>query len=438
MKQIDSKWISFILYALVATSLFLTWRILSVPSGAANIQSFSPTQQTTNLSNVKSIEDMFALHRLTYHTQTNTYVTQDERIVRQADSFLKEWKMHDLTFEKTYTKENYDAVILERNRLEIRFPAAMAFGLLSHYFESIPEELENNTITRILISTETEDLIYLLDDASKNVYTARRSEEPMEPLLLLYSRNQQAYANANAYSFKDTITYLPQEEIQLEKLDYLVEKQPNSFFIGQLFDDTTELRDDSNEVFTIYSDNISELRIHKETGILYYYRNNLDQAELTTSQQIRDSFHTLKFLDTWTQASYFDGFNEESEQVNYRRYLNGLPISGDLDRGLIRMEMESSGLVELYYPTEIIQTPLEDRLEQVVLPKAQDIINQLANVDIPYSKIENMRIGYAWISNDESARIASLVPKWFVKLDGVWDTIDNWVQETQRGDVSGF
>lgn len=438
MKQIDSKWISFTLYTLVAISLFLTWRILSVPSGAANIQSIAPTQSTTSISNVKNIDDMFAPHRLTFHTQLNTFVSQDERIVNQADAFLEEWKMQDVTFVSAYTKEDYDALILERNRIEIRFPGPMPIGMLSRYFDTVPEELESSTITRILITTVNADPIYLLDDGSKNVYTATRSKDSIEPLMKLYSGNKESYINSNAYSFKDVITYLPQTEIQLDKLDYLVEKQPNSFFIGQLFEDTTELRDDSNDVFTIYSDNISELRIHKETGILYYYRNNLDQENLSVFQQIRDSFHALKFLDTWTQASYFEGFDEESGQVTYRRYLNGLPIAGALDRGLIRMEMENSGLVELYYPTEIIQTPLEDRQEKVILPKPQEMIDKLAKADIPYSAIENMAIGYEWISNDESTRIASLVPRWFIKLDGTWNTIDGWITVARRGDASGL
>lgn len=438
MKRIDSRWISFILYTLVATSLFLTWRILSVPSGTANLQTLAPTQPSTSISNVKDIEDMFAPNLLTFHTQMNTFVTQEERLVNQADAFLEEWKMSDLAFDSTFSKESYDALVLERNKVEIRFPAAMPLGMLARYFDSVPEELEGRTVTRILISTRVDDPIYLLDDGSKDVFTAVRSEAPIEPLMNLYNNNQTAYFSSNAYSFQETITYLPQAEIELESLDYLVEKQPNSFFIGQLFEDTTELRDDSNEVFTIYSDNISELRIHKETGILYYYRNNLDQIDLSVFQQIRDSFHALKFLDTWTQASYFNGFDPQSGEVMYRRYLNGLPISGALDRGLIRMEMASSGLVELYYPTEIIQTPLEDRLETVVLPDAQEAIEQLARVGVPYSAIQNMAIGYEWINNDESTRIASLMPRWFVKLEGSWNTLDNWLAEEQRGDVGGL
>lgn len=438
MKQIESKWISFILYALVATSLFLTWRIMSVPSGSANIQTLAPTQPTTNISNVKNMEEIFAPHRLTFHTQSNSFVASDERIIKHADSFLVESPMGDIAFEATYDKESYDAFILRRDRVELRFPASIPLGMLSRYFDSVPEEMASNSINRILISTAADEPIYLLDDASRNVYTAVRFEESIEPLMRLYSANKDVYVNSNAYSFRDTIKFLPQADVELYRLDYLVEKQPNSFFIGQLFEDTTELRDDSNDVFTIYSDNISELRIHKETGILYYYRNSIDQEELTKFQQIRVSYHSLKFFDTWTQASYFDGYNSETEQVTYRRYLNGLPIFGALDRGLIRMEMTNSGLVELYYPTEIIQTPLEDRQEKIMLPAAQEMITKLAEASIPYSAIEDMRIGYEWISNDESTRIASLVPHWFVKLDGTWDTVDGWINARLRGDASGL
>lgn len=438
MRQIDSKWISFILYVLVATSLILTWRIMSVPSGSANIQTIAPTQPSTSISNVKNMEDIFAPHRLTFHTQSNTFVASDERIINHVDSFFEDNPLGEITFDSIYEKEDYDDFILKRNRIELRFPASIPLGMLSRYFESVPEEMGSNSVNRILISTVVEEPVYLLDDATRKVYTAERFEGSIEPLMRLYSTNKDAYVSSNAYSFQDTIKFLPQADVELNRLDYLVEKQPNSFFIGQLFEDTTELRDDSNDVFTIYSDNISELRIHKETGILYYYRNSVEQDDLTEFQQIRVSYHSLKFIDTWTQASYFDGYNKDTGQVTYRRYLNGLPISGVLDRGLIRMEMKNSGLVELYYPTEIIQTPLEDRQEKIILPDAQDIIAQLNAAGILYSAIEDMDIGYEWISNDESTRIASLVPRWFVKLDGIWNTVDDSIDAIQRGDADGL
>ena len=438
MKQVESKWISFILYALVATSLILTWRIMSIPSGAMNIRTITPTQTATSISNVKSMEDIFSPHRLTFHTQSNTFVASDERIIKHADSFFKDNPMGEIVFDSTYPKENYNEFILKRNRIELRFPAAVPIEMISRYFTGVPEGMGKNSINRILISTAVEEPIYLLDDESRNVYTAERFEGSIEPLMRLYSANKDLYMNAHAYSFRDTINFLPQTEVSLNRVDYLVEKQPNSFFIGQLFEDTTELRDDSNDVFTIYSDNISELRIHKETGILYYYRNSVEQDNLTAFQQIRDSFHTLKFIDTWTQASHFEGYNKESGQVTYRRYLNGMPIFGVLDRGLIRMEMKNGGLVDLYYPTEIIQTPLEDRDQQIVLPDAQELIGQLNEVGIPYSTIEDMGLGYEWISNDESTRVASLVPRWFVKLDGTWRTVENAIDARQRGDEDGL
>lgn len=118
MKQVESKWISFILYALVATSLILTWRIMSIPSGATNIRTITPTQTATSISNVKSMEDIFSPHRLTFHTQSNTFVASDERIIKHADSFFKDNPMGEIVFDSTYEKEKYDEFILRRNRID--------------------------------------------------------------------------------------------------------------------------------------------------------------------------------------------------------------------------------------------------------------------------------------------------------------------------------
>ena len=438
MKREGSSLITYTLYLMVILSLFLTWRILSVPSGTVEIQTVSPSQQTTNLSSVKNIDDVFRPHQIVFHKASDSFVSQDDEIVKKADNFLKNWELSDLFFEGTYSREEYNTLILNRNKVEINFPASIYLGMLTRYFERLPEGFENNTISRIIISMNEDDPIYLIDDKSLNVYTAERSNVSLEPLLNIYTNNPEKFIKSEAYTFENGVRFLPQSDVSLNKVVYLSEKQPNSFFINRLFDDTTELRDDSNEKLTIYSDNVSQLKIDKKTGVLYYYRNNLDETELSAYQQVRDSFHTLKFMDTWTQAFYFNGYDTESDDVLYRRYLNGLPISGQWNPGLIKMEMSSSGLVELTYPTEVIQTPLEDRKEAITVPYVQTVIQQLDEAGIRYNDIQDMEIAYEWSSSDESSRIATLLPTWFINLDGNWKTLEEWLVETERGERVGL
>lgn len=440
MKQQQSIWISIVLYGLVAMSLFLTWRILIVPSTTVQVQGVNPSGQGTTVSNtnVIDLEDLFAPYQMAVHSNTNTYITQDDEIMADVQKFLATWKMRDVTLDETFTELEYRELLLQTGRIELRFPASAHLNMLSHYFEGVPEELQNHQINRILISTNQNEPIYLVNDQNRNVYRAERPESPLQPLISLYADQQEQFYLADAFAFSEGLTFLPQGEITVPSLFYLVEKQPNSFFINQLFDDTTELRDDSNDYVTAYSDNISELRLNKETGVLFYYRNTLDQTNNPPSQQVRDSFHALKFIDTWTQATYFSGYDDQSREILYRRFIEGLPIFSAQERGYIRMEMSNNYLIRIQYPTEVIQTPLTDREEQVTLPSAREVRDVLTSNGYNFADIEMMQVGYQWLSSEESSRIAELEPKWFVKMGGSWRTVESWLMVMGAGDELGL
>lgn len=438
MRQRESKWISFILYILVAMSLFLTWRILAIPSHTVSLPTITPAAQNTSVSSAKNIEDMFIPSQLAVHTETNTYITQDPEIVSDVNQFLNDWKMEDISYQATYPVEEFNDLVLQTKRIEVKFPASVPLELLSRYFTVLSEDLYDETISRILISPEAEEKIYLVDDQTKRVYTAEYPEGSLQPLLALYSDKPEKFVPANAYAFTEGITFMPRNPIEIASYVYLAERQPNSFFINQLFEDTTELRDNSDEFVTSYSDNISELRINKDSGMLYYYRNNLDDTFVPPYRLIRNSFHEVKFLDTWTTPSVFSGYDSGSGQITYRRYVNGIPIYGSQGMGATRIKMANSGPVEIQFSTQAIQTPLEDREEKVALPAAQEVVERLESGGYVFADIQMMRVAYDWNDSEESSRVVELVPRWYVKMKGTWKTIDEWLKDSKEEVENGF
>lgn len=438
MRQKDSRLTSVILYVLVGLSLFLTWRILAIPSQTLNLQPVAPTVQNPNISTTKSLEDVFVPNQLTVHTDTHTYITENVKILKDVNSFLTDWKMEGISFLATYETSEFNDLVLQTGRMEVKFPAAIHLDLISRYFDVLPEGLSNDMITRILLSPQSEDKIYLVNDDTKKVYTAQRPEKSIESLLALYTKNVDHFVAANAYSFSNGIVFMPQERVEVPVLVYLTEKQSTSFFINELFDDTTELRDNSDEAVTSYSDNISELRIIKDSGILYYYRNNLDRTSILPYRQVRNSFHELKFLDTWPGASLYDGYDLVTDQITYRRYVNGIPICDNKGMGSVRMKIANSGSTEIQFPTKIIQTPLEDRQKNVELLMGEEVIEILESNGYSFSEIEMIEIAYEWNNSEESSRIVELTPQWFVKMAGTWRTLDSWLIASKEGSEDGL
>lgn len=438
MKHKESPMLSALLYTLVAISLFLTVRILSTPSTVGLSQN-SGTSVSANLTNTKKVEDVFAPIRMIVHTDKRMYLTQMPEIMRSVNELLSESVFNGIEGVSTYTKEEYDALILSPTQLEIRFAEEVPLELLSRYFTNLQEDYYGESIGRIIFNSKEEDPVYLLNDETKQVFTVARPANLLQSLAELYESQKEAYAEVESYETELAISYLPIEAITIQKLVYLVEKPSNSYFIDLLFDDTTDLKDNGSDEFVSYSDNISELSIDKETGQLSYYRNILDAEDLPDYRLIRDSFHEIKMLDNWTNPFYFYGFDKENDNVYYRRYVNGYPIFGEVDYGLTRIRMSGSSMTELQFLTQVIQTPLTDRGEDVTLLSGQDLLAALNAGGYSSQEIQMIALGYDWTFSEESNRLVNLTPKWFIKIDGVWKALDQWIGGTEtEADDSGF
>ncbi|MPM23811.1 hypothetical protein SDC9_70285 [bioreactor metagenome] len=438
MKHKESPMLSALLYTLVAISLFLTVRILSTPSTVGLSQN-STTSVSANLTNTKKIEDVFAPIRMIIHTDRRIYLTQEPEIMQSVNELLSEGVFDGIEGVSTYTQEDYDALILSPTQLEIRFAEEVPLELLSRYFTNLQEEYYDEGVDRIILNSKEEDPVYLLNDETKQVFTAARPDNLLQPLVDLYEGQKEAYMEVESYQSESSISYLPTEAITIEKLVYLVEKPSNSYFIDLLFDDTTDLKDNGSDAFVSYSDNISELSIDKETGQLSYYRNILDAEELPDYRLIRDSFHEIKMLDNWTNPFYFYGFDEGTDNVYYRRYVNGYPIFGEVDYGLTRIHMSGSSLTELQFLTQVIQTPLTDRGEDVTLLSGKDLLAVLDAGGYSSQEIQMIALGYDWTFSEESNRLVNLTPKWFIQIDGAWKALDQWIGGTEtEADDSGF
>lgn len=430
MKQKESPMLSAVLYTLVAVSLFLTVRILSTPSASGLGQNSTPSV-SANLTNTKKIEDVFAPIRMIVHTDKRLYLTQTPEIMQSVNELLGESLLDGIEDVSTYTQEEFDALILSPTQVEIRFAEAVPLELLSRYFTNLQEDYYDDGIDRIIFNSKEEDPIYLLNDETKQVFTVARPDNVLQPLVDLYEGQKDAYMEVESYESESAISYLPTEAITVQKLVYLVEKPSNSYFIDLLFDDTTDLKDNGSDEFVSYSDNISELSIEKTTGQLSYYRNILDAEELPDYRLIRDSFHEIKMLDNWTNPFYFYGFDEETDNVYYRRYVNGYPIFGEVDYGLTRIHMSGSSLTELQFLTQVIQTPLTDRGEDVNLLSGKDLLAALDAGGYTSQEIQMIALGYDWTFSEESNRLVNLTPKWFIQIDGSWKSLDQWIGATE-------
>lgn len=75
-----------------------------------------------------------------------------------------------------------------------------------------------------------------------------------------------------------------------------------------------------------------------------------------------------------------------------------------------------------------------------VLISGSELVNQL-QVGLQgraLSDIQNVSIGYTWIESDEDSQVIYFNPSWYVEINDEWQTLDNFLQISEAGDINGL
>lgn len=128
-------------------------------------------------------------------------------------------------------------------------------------------------------------------------------------------------------------------------------------------------------------------------------------------------------LSEWVTSS-----KNNTDQISFRLYTEGYPVysssTEDLDE--INVTLENNDVTTYKRMLKIIQYTKEINERQ--LPGYEDVVALLEEGSFKTSEIQNMTIGYTIDRSANQTYDFSLIPQWFVKLNGTWtplQTISN-------------
>ncbi|MGY3725188.1 Two-component signal transduction system YycFG, regulatory protein YycH [Granulicatella balaenopterae] len=330
----------------------------------------------------------------------------------------------------------YEQLVFKGSTAELLFDAPIPFGVVARYFKDIPEELTNEVFTRIIFSKDSSHLVYFLNDSTRQLYEASSTLTDAGWFDSFYDENK--FVNIQSYVTKDGLTFIPSEEVTIPKEVYLVEQSPTSYFIGELFGDTNELRDRSDGSAIVYNDTLSQLKIDRTTRLLTYFRNQPDMEALEMTKSLQQSFYEVRTFEDWDLGLRYSGYDGDKNTVDFTRYVKNLPILGSGGVGNLTISVTKDGISEMRLSTLVAKTLIHKREEMMTLTSGKDIVAILLSKGVELQQIESIRIGYEWQASEESNRLAVFVPKWFVKVDGYWHNVESFISElsTKAPDIT--
>ena len=441
--KIRLRYLVFILMLLSIISLVLTMAVVFRP-----VEIFSPNGFTRNVASTNqdastqtrvsySLEDVFRPTRFIISHENKGKMTSDSTIIASVNEDLV-GKYKDISKKEVLSQEAYEQLVLRDSYGQLLFDAPVTFGVMTRYFNDVPEEYKQETFTRIIYRHDDSKNVYFINDYTKQVFQAKTDQDIQSELFKYYDDTK--FHVVESYILKNKQIFIEVNNLSLEKQTYLMEQIPMSFYITQLFANPSELRNRSDGQSIIYNDNLSQLKMDRSTNVISYYQNRVDEEHLTPTVHLQQSFAQMKKLGGWKLGMSFSDFDSDRKIVEYMRYVGTYPILSNAKEGLSQFIITASGIEKMRVSSLIAETPISSKNESIDLMSGKDLMDQILGKGIALDTLEDIRLGYAWKLSRESNQIVEFVPNWFIKIDHKWKTLEEVFLPTldQGGDNDGF
>ena len=441
--KIRLRYLVFILILLSIISLVLTMAVVFRP-----VEIFSPNGFTRNVASTNqdastqtrvsySLEDVFRPTRFIISHENKGKMTSDSTIIASVNEDLV-GKFKDISKKEVLSQEAYEQLVLRDSYGQLLFDAPVTFGVMTRYFNDVPEEYKQETFSRIIYRHEDSKNVYFINDYTKQVFQAKTDQDIQSELSKYYDDTK--FHVVESYILKNKQIFIEVNNLSLEKQTYLMEQIPMSFYITQLFANPSELRNRSDGQSIIYNDNLSQLKMDRSTNVISYYQNRVDEEHLTPTVHLQQSFAQMKKLGGWKLGMSFSDFDSDRKIVEYMRYVGTYPILSNAKEGLSQFIITASGIEKMRVSSLIAETPIPSKNESIDLMSGKDLMDQILGKGVALDTLEDIRLGYAWQLSRESNQIVEFVPNWFIKIDHTWKTLEELTLPTleQGGDNDGF
>ena len=441
--KIRLRFLVFILMLLSMISLVLTLAVVFRP-----VEIFSPNGFTRNVASTNqdastqtrvnySLEDVFRPTRFVISHENKGKMTSDSTIIASVNEGLV-GKFKDISKKEILSQEAYEQLVLRDSFGQLLFDAPVTFGVMTRYFNDVPEEYKQETFSRIIYRYDDSKNVYFINDYTKQVFQAKTDQDIQSELSKYYDDTK--FHVVESYILKNKQIFIEVNNQSLEKQTYLMEQIPMSFYITQLFANPSELRNRSDGQSIIYNDNLSQLKMDRSTNVISYYQNRVDDEHLSTTVHLQQSFAQMKKLGGWKLGMSFSDFDSERKIVEYMRYVGTYPILSNAKEGLSQFIITATGIEKMRVSSLIAETPIPSKNESVDLMSGKELMDQILGKGIALDTLEDIRLGYAWQLSRESNQVVEFVPNWFIKIDHKWKTLEEISLPTldQGGDSDGF
>jgi len=418
MRRLLDYSIRYGLAAMVALSLFLSFKIWTKPANSTHKET---KKDQTEVVQKKSRSEVFLPTKLIYHhVDDQDSLSYREGLISNIQQKLKKFN-YDSLEELAGGEATFQRIKTQRHAVELTYPQPLPLKLYQEVFElpiaDIDSLKDDVMIDGVMISI-ADNYLYLLNHVDMTVYRTKMMGD-FPSITAEFRDEDNVFFDVDFDSENVGQIYYVNEDIQLKKYSYIATVQPFTIFTEAFFNQSAEVYSKSNTENVELTNAEGEfLNVNAETGEINY-RGKLKEAADADANIYDSSFHYVE--STGNVLGNIRFFGAQDDTVIYRNYVEGFPVFGDYTKGRMSVTVQNQNVtVTTNEETLLVPIPSD---ETVRLEPTRTVLQQLLDHGADITKIHDLQIGYEWQLNTETKQVVDLNPAWYVKYDGIWDSV---------------
>lgn len=425
-----------VLLLLVLLSLGLTFTIWNfTPTQLTPIEP-SPTIDTA-IGETKKIEQVVRPMKLLYQSEEDAKGTVNEDEIDLFMNAMKQWQISDLSLQTAEaTPAEMADIMHDPSRAVLYYPGAVPFPVFDTLMDISETNVPEATFNRMVVNWESaangELIINFVNSESGRIYEgvvqmgdfADFEEDIIEPA-------EQYPLYITEQSLGNLPIYVPEEPVDSTSYIYLYEETPLDDYADGLFPGSSGSA--SSLMDGGYSDNTGAF-LQKESSVkgLSYVQSKAETADPAIPSEL--VFNTISFINDhggWTnEYRYFD-MEPLNQQIDYRLFINNLPVFGSSVSPVIDVQWGmAEGEEQVFrYDRPIYVLESTGRTIDVEQATGTAVLAALARLpEEDRARVTEIMPGYELMRNsNDPDRLMIVEPNWYYKVNGTWLKLSNEV-----------
>lgn len=395
----------------------------------------STTRSTTENATItaRTLSDIYSPTQLiqTDASQSQKLLYDNKvNVINEVQKSMRKWQF---TKDENVTKlsaQAYSQLLQQANMLLLNYPDVLAGSLFNTVYNKNIKFNSKLEFNRILIPTKNPKHIYLLNDNQFSVQALNVKPYQLNKLVnKIKQASVQVPVSERLYEKHVLLTY--PEGVTLQQYSYLLNKQTANTFVKGLLNNggvsSVETKKETDR--TIYEDgNFRRMTVFSKNGSVSYQNFDGSRDASGYSKVLHNAYTDLVSIGVPLDNVRFFETNEDATNFVYRTYVEGFPIFNQTRYGSIQLNYDTQGNTQMRFSLYSLQVPLPNNKPTVKLISSDEVLAQLVKKGIILKDIQDIQIGYRWMTNASSNMVVDLKPVWYVEINDEWLRLDQWLQ----------